>query len=138
MTANAHFRQLHTFSCNITNVFVRKLELIFLIIAFGFSGIQKGRAFQRPPDPGFHQPHYSDVDNDEHCIEWDRLDDMIAETDQVEPSNTCPFIDWKALESIDDDVDENSRDSASNDDISASANKRRKVVLYSDNSDTDN
>ena len=82
-----------------------------------------------PRDPGFHQLHYSDVDNDEHCIEWDRFDEVMAEAEQVEPSITCPFIDWKALASIDDDVDENSRGSASNNGISASANKRCKLVF---------
>ena len=63
---------------------------------------------------------------------------MVADAEQVEPSNTCPFIDWEALESIDDDVDENSRDSASKNGISASANKGCKLVLYSDSSNTDN
>ena len=63
---------------------------------------------------------------------------MVEEAEQVETSKTCPFIDWEALESIDDDVDENSRGSASNNGISASANKRCKLVLYSDSSDTDN
>ena len=63
---------------------------------------------------------------------------MIAAAEQTEPGNTCLFIDWEALESIDDDVDENSRGSASNNDISASANKRCKLVLDSDSSDTDN
>ena len=42
---------------------------------------------------------------------------MLAEAEQVEPSNTCPLIVWEALESIDDDVDENSHGSASNNDI---------------------
>ena len=69
--------------------------------------------FLAPLDPGFHQPHYSDVDNDEHCIEWDRFDEEVAEAEQVETSKTCPFINWEALESIDDDVDENSQGSAS-------------------------
>ena len=45
---------------------------------------------------------------------------MVAEAELVEPSKTCSCIDWEALESIDDGFDENSRDSASNDDISAS------------------
>ena len=67
-----------------------------------------------------------------------RFDEVVAEAEQVEPNNTCPFIDWEALESIDDDVDENSHGSASNNDISAYANKRCKLVLYSDSSDTDN
>ena len=42
MTANAQL-QLYILSCNITNVFVRKIELLFAIIVFQFSGIQKIR-----------------------------------------------------------------------------------------------
>ena len=61
---------------------------------------------------------------------------MVAEAEQVEPSNTCPFIDWEAIES-NDDVECYSRDIAGNDDISASASKRCKLVLCSDSSDTD-
>ena len=34
-----------------------------------------------PPDPGFHQPHYSDVDNDQQCTEWDRFDEVAAEAE---------------------------------------------------------
>ena len=59
---------------------------------------------------------------------------MVA-AEQVEPRNTCTIIDWEAYESI--DVDVNSRDSASNNDISASAKQRCKLVLYTDSSDTD-
>ena len=107
--------------------------MIFIFLEF------KNTRILAPPDPGFHLPHHPDVDNDEHCIEWDRFEEVVAEAEQVEPSNTCPFLDWEALESIDDDdVDENSHGSASNNDISASANKRCTPVLYSDSSDTDN
>ena len=107
-------------------------SLVFIFLEF------KKTWISATPDSGFHQPYYWDVDNDEHCIEWDRFDEVVAEAEQVEPSNMCPFIDWEALESIDDGLDENSRDRASNDDILASANKRFKLVLYSDSSDTDN
>ena len=107
-------------------------SLVFIFLEF------KNTWILAPPDPGFHQPHYSDVDNDEHCIEWERFDEVVAEAEQVEPSNTCPFIDWEALESIDDDDDENFHGSASINDVSASANKRCKLVLYSDSSDSDN
>ena len=105
--------------------------MVFIFLEF------KNTWYLAPPDIGFHQPHYSDVDNDEHCIEWDRFDEVVAEAEQVEPSNTCPFIYRDALESIDDDV-ENSHGSSSNSDISASANKRCKLVLYIKSSDTDN
>ena len=90
-----------------------------------------------PLDRGFHQPHYSDVDNDEICIEWDSFDEVVAEAEKVEHSNTCPSIDWEASESIVDDADENSRDSPSND-ISASATTRCTLVTYGDSADTDN
>ena len=63
---------------------------------------------------------------------------MFAEVEQVEPSNTFPFKDWEALESIDDDVEQKSCGSASNNSISASANKWCKLVFYSDSIDTDN
>ena len=106
--------------------------MVFISLEFKDSWISA------PPDAGFQQPPYWDIDKDEHCIELDRLDEVVAEAEQVEPSNTCPFIEWEALESIVDDGDENFRDSASNDDISASANRRCKLVLYSDRSDTDN
>ena len=126
MTANAQLPQLYTFSCNITTLFVRKPDLLFLIIGFHVSGIQKTVNLSAS-GPWF--PHYSDVDNDdEHWIEWDRVDEVVAEAEQVEPSITFPFIDWEALESIDDDVDENSRGSAGKTGVPASAIKRCKVV----------
>ena len=54
---------------------------------------------------------------------------MVAEPEQVEPSNMRHFTDWEALESIDDDLDEKPRDSTYNDDNSASTEKN--VNLFS-------
>ena len=109
--------------------------MLFFYHWFFFCGIQKGRKFQRPRTL-VSTKHDSDFDNDKPFIESDWFNEMVPEAEQVQPSNTCPFIQWEALESVDLDVDENLWDSASNDDLSASANERYNL-LYSDSSGTE-
>ena len=94
----------YTLSSNISNVLLRKLELLFLLV-FNFFCKSEKPSISVSSDPGFHHSHCSDVDNDEHCLEGDGFKEMVTEVEQVDPCNTCPFIYWEAIESIDDDFD---------------------------------
>lgn len=60
--------------------------------------------FSAPPDPGFHQPDYFELEDDQ-CLDWDEYDQLIKLQEKSQPPNiVCPFIDWEAEESCDDQI----------------------------------
>ena len=61
---------------------------------------------------------------------------MIAEAEQGQSTKlTCPFIDWEAAESNEEEEDEMLDGNST---TGTSSTKRCKLVLYSDSSESDN
>lgn len=88
-----------------------------------------------PPDPGFHQPNYSDIDDD-LCMDWDEYDRQLAQTESSLQVDSCPFIEWEAVQSGSNDDDDNYISSEDmRHDSPAPRNNERVLVCYSESSD---
>ena len=78
------------------------LKILFVCQSFEHDHVL---SISAPPDPGFHQPNYSDVE-DELCLDWDEYDRQLALKESSEQVNACPFIDWEAEHSGNDSDDD--------------------------------